>query len=128
MQARIYLVEDSPQVREWLTASLQDLVGVTVVGSAATEAEACSWLTEHRDAWDITVVDLGLANGSGLRVMGCLEKSAAQKAVVLTNYPTKQMRELCMFAGADAFFDKSTELDEFGEFIEQFLSAPGLAS
>jgi hypothetical protein len=39
--------------------------------------------------------------------------SPAQKIVVLTNYPTPHMREVCRSAGANAFFDESTELDEF---------------
>ena len=35
--------------------------------------------------------------------------------MVLTNYPTPEMRRRCIALGADAVFDKSTELDAFFE-------------
>ena len=44
MRLRIYLVEDSPVIRQALTESLQELVGARVVASASTEEEACQWL------------------------------------------------------------------------------------
>ena len=62
-------------------------------------------------------MDLWLVQGNGLQVVKHLDRTLSQKIVVLTNYPTRQMRELCMSAGADAFFDKSTELDEFTNYV-----------
>jgi len=38
---------------------------------------------------------------------------AGRKVYVLTNYATADLREACVRLGADAVFDKSTELDEF---------------
>ena len=63
------------------------------------------------------MVDLWLAQDNGLQVIQHVHRTLSQKIVVLTNYPTPQMRELCMSAGADAFFDKSTELDEFTTYV-----------
>ena len=45
-----------------------------------------------------------------------LKKTLKQRVVVLTNYLTRQVRQMCEAAGADAFFDKSTELDEFTQY------------
>lgn len=117
MQTRIYLVEDNPLILEWLAQALEELVQARVVGSAATQTEACQWLNGHQDAWDAAVVDLWLAQGNGLHVIESLNTSPGQKIVVLTNYPTQHMREVCLCAGAHAFFDKSTELDEFIEYM-----------
>jgi DNA-binding NarL/FixJ family response regulator len=129
MQARIYLVEDNPLILEWLGQALEELTHARVVGSAATQAEACEWLNGHPGGWDAAVVDLWLAQGNGIHVIVCLHTSPAQKIVVLTNYPTQHMREVCLSAGADAFFDKSTELDEFIDYMARELghaqSAPG---
>lgn len=129
MQSRIYLVEDNPLILEWLSQTLEELAQARVVGAAATQAEACEWLNGHQNDWDAAVVDLWLAQGNGIHVIECLNASPAQKIVVLTNYPTPHMREVCLSAGADAFFDKSTELDEFIDYVAHELahakSAPG---
>jgi two-component system OmpR family response regulator len=129
MQARIYLVEDNPLILEWLAQALEDLAQARVVGSSATQAEACQWLNEHPGGWDVAVVDLWLAQGNGILLIKGLHPSPVQKIVVLTNYPTPHMRELCLSVGADAFFDKSTELDEFIAYMARELGdgkrAPG---
>ena len=114
MRLRIYLVEDSPVIRQALTESLQELVGARVVASASTEEEACQWLAENPTAWDLAVVDLFLIQGSGLNVVkSCSNRALRQKIVVLTGYATPAMRQRCLATGADAVFDKATEIDEF---------------
>ncbi|MBG6070663.1 MULTISPECIES: response regulator transcription factor [unclassified Polaromonas] len=117
MQLRIYIVEDNPIILEWLAEALEELTSTRVIGSSGSECEACRWLSTHQCSWDVVVVDLWLAQGNGLEVIKRLHPTLAQKVVVLTNYPTPQMRELCMSAGANAFFDKSTELDEFTSYV-----------
>ena len=117
MQTRIYLVEDNPFLLEWLTQALEDLTHARVIGSAATEAEASDWLTVHQDSWDIAVVDLWLAQGNGLQVIKCVRKTPTQKIIILTNYVTKEMCKSCLTSGADAFFDKSTEIEEFTSYV-----------
>ncbi len=117
MRLRIYLVEDSPVIRAALSESLEELVGARVVDGASTEAEACQWLADHPNGWDLAVVDLFLLQGSGLNVVkACSQRELRQKVVVLTGYATALMRERCLAAGADAFFDKATEIDEFTDY------------
>ncbi|GAB3482095.1 response regulator [Polaromonas eurypsychrophila] len=114
MRLRIFLVEDSPVIRNALSESLEELVGARMVGWASTEEEASKWLADNPTAWDLSVVDLFLLQGSGLNVVkSCSNRELRQKIVVLTGYATPQMRQRCLAAGADAVFDKSTEIDEF---------------
>lgn len=117
MHTRIYLVEDNAFILEWLTEALEELTQARVIGSAATEAQACDWLTRHHDVWDMAVLDLWLAQGNGVEVMKCITKTATQKIVILTNYAPKEMRKYCLALGADAFFDKSTEIEEFTRYV-----------
>jgi DNA-binding NarL/FixJ family response regulator len=42
--------------------------------------------------------------------------------VVLTNYPTQEMRRRCLALGADAVFDKSNELEAFFEYCSSLRS------
>lgn len=114
MRLRIYLVEDSPVIREALAESLEELVGARVVGWSSTEAEAIEWLEANPSNWDLAVVDLFLLQGSGLNVVkSCSNRALRQKVIVLTNYATEPIRQRCLAAGADAIFDKATEIDEF---------------
>jgi DNA-binding NarL/FixJ family response regulator len=117
MQTRIYLVEDNPFILEWLTAALEELTPARVIGSASTEAQACDWLTLHQNDWDMAVLDLWLAQGTGVQVIKCIAKTGTQKIVILTNYVTQEMRKYCLTLGADAFFDKSTEIEEFTRYV-----------
>jgi DNA-binding NarL/FixJ family response regulator len=40
--------------------------------------------------------------------------------IMLTNYPYPQYRKKCADAGADFFFDKSTEFDKIAEVFKKF--------
>lgn len=120
MRLRIYLVEDSPVIRDALAESLEELVGARVVGSASTENEATQWLEANPSNWDLAVVDLFLLQGSGLNVVkSCGNRALRQKVIVLTNYATEPIRQRCLAAGADAIFDKATEIDEFTRYATE---------
>jgi DNA-binding NarL/FixJ family response regulator len=113
MTLKAYLVEDSPVIRENLAGFLEDVADAKVVASASTEDEAVTWLRQHHDDWDMTIVDLFLRRGNGLGVISaCRNRAPHQKVVVLSNYATADMRDRSSQLGADAFFDKSAELDQ----------------
>ncbi|KWT96939.1 MULTISPECIES: response regulator [unclassified Variovorax] len=112
-----FLVEDSATIRNNLIPTLADLGGARVVAFAEGEKDAVGWLTEHDGQWDLAIVDLFLKEGSGLGVLhGCRDRASHQRVVVLTNYPTAEIRRRCAALGADAVFDKSTEFEELFEF------------
>lgn len=112
MALRAYIVEDSPTIRENLIETLHELAEVDAVGLADTEREGKAWLAQHPDDWDVAVVDLFLREGSGLGVVeSCRNRRRGQKVIVLSNHATSDMRRRCAQLGADAVFDKSTEID-----------------
>lgn len=113
-----FLVEDNKTIRDQLIPTLEDLTKARVLGTAETESEAIHWLQEHDGSWDVAVVDLFLKEGSGMGVLrGCEQREPHQLVVVLSNYATREMRAQCLALGADAVFDKSTELDVFFDFV-----------
>lgn len=112
MPFKTYLVEDNPVIRENLVGFLEEVADAKVVAHAATETEAVMWLHSHTDGWDIAIVDLFLQQGNGFGVVSaCRNRAKHQKVVVLSNYATADMRERSRALGADAFFDKSAEID-----------------
>jgi two-component system, OmpR family, response regulator len=112
MTFRAYIVEDSPTIRENLIETLQELALVEPVGTAETEHEGKQWLAQNDDYWDLAIVDLFLKEGSGLNILeACRASRPRQKMIVLSNHATNDVRWRCAQLGADAVFDKSTEID-----------------
>ena len=121
---RIFLVEDNATIRDSLIPTLEELAAARVVADAGGEDEAARWLLGHVGDWDLAVVDLFLAQGSGLGLLRHLRaRGPAQRAVVLSNYATTDMRRRCREAGADAVFDKSNELEAFIDYCNRFAAS-----
>jgi len=107
-----YLAEDNQAILDNLIETLEEIADVRVAAHAATQAEATRWLALQDDKWHLAIVDLFLREGSGLGVLaGCRNRKPYQKVVVLTNYATPDIRRRARKLGADAVFDKTTELD-----------------
>jgi len=107
---RLFLVEDSPSVRERLIDFLVEPGRVELVGFAETEADAVRQLRMHEV--DVAIVDLNLREGTGFGVIESVR--AAQPVppptiVVLTNYAFPEFANACRQRGADYFFDKSSQ-------------------
>jgi two-component system, OmpR family, response regulator len=112
MTFRAYIVEDSPTIRENLIETLQELALVEPVGTAETEYEGKQWLAQNDEYWDLAIVDLFLKQGSGLNILeACRARRPGQKMIVLSNHATNDVRWRCAQLGADAVFDKSTEIE-----------------
>jgi len=115
-----YLVEDNPLIRDSLIATLEELAPVHMVGTAETQAEAVAWLHDADGQWDVAVVDLFLRHGTGFGVlMDCRDRLPRQRMVIFSNFATPDMRERAMLLGADAVFDKSTEIEGLLRFLEE---------
>ena len=113
----IYLVEDSPVIRESLVATLEELVPAQVVGAAEDEATAVRWLADPSHPVDLVIVDVFLKGGSGLGVLRAVQGLPQRyRLVVLSNYATPHMRRECLALGADRVFDKSNEIDALIEY------------
>ena len=117
MKFRAYIVEDSPVIRDNLIETLQELALVEPVGVAETEQEGKRWLAQNDGFWDLAIVDLFLREGSGLNILAaCRDRRPEQKIIVLSNHATNDVRWRCAQLGADAVFDKSTEIDALIEY------------
>jgi DNA-binding NarL/FixJ family response regulator len=107
---KVFLVEDSPLLRERLAALLAAIPGATLVGQASGAAEALSGIQDTQP--QIVVCDIQLEAGSGFDVLRELQASAPQVDVyMLTNFATESYRQAAERYGARGFFDKSTQFD-----------------
>ncbi|CAN5451356.1 hypothetical protein BH10PSE16_BH10PSE16_24280 [soil metagenome] len=107
-----YLVEDNKTILTNLIETLSEIAHLEIAAHSATQSEAIQWLSQHRASWHLAIVDLFLKQGTGLGVLAaCRHREPDQKIVILTNYATPEIRLRSAALGADAVFDKSTELD-----------------
>lgn len=117
---RCYLVEDSQVIRQNLIAALEEMLPLTVVGNADTEAGAIQWMLADESDCDLMIIDIFLRAGSGLEVLRHARRlKPAARLVVLTNFATPDMRRRCLALGADRVFDKSAELEDLFGYCEE---------
>jgi len=126
-KVKTYIVEDNPTIRNSLIGTLEELTCILSVGFAEAELDARHWLIEHRDEWQLAIIDLFLKQGRGLGVLqACIVRQPDQKVVVLSNYATPDIRKRCEQLGVDAVFDKSNEIDALVNYCIQQSSAKTL--
>lgn len=109
---RVFIVEDSPVIRQNLVGALEEMAPVRVVGHAEDAAAAQAALTERPPPCDLAIVDIFLRSGTGLDVLRTLRgQNSPVTRIVLTNYATPDIRAQCLALGADRVFDKSADID-----------------
>src|SRR5688500_12657283 len=81
--AKVFVVEDSSTMIELLRELLENVGGLEVIGICSTEAEAKLWLDENPGGWDIAVLDLILAQGSGLGLAANAKRSNPHGKIVV---------------------------------------------
>lgn len=115
---KVYIVEDSPVLRERVIESLEEGGNSRIVGSADTEDEAVNGIVDSEP--DAVVLDIQLREGNGLNVLRRLrnmDMGVRPLVIILTNYNYPEFRYRAMSAGTDYFFDKATELHRVAEII-----------
>jgi DNA-binding NarL/FixJ family response regulator len=107
---KVFLVEDSPLLRDRLQAMLAAIPGVHPIGHADEPAAALEGILAS--SADAVVLDIQLAKGSGFDVLRALSSRAPHVAVyMLTNFASDAYRRAAERLGARGFFDKSTEFE-----------------
>jgi two-component system, OmpR family, response regulator len=109
---RVFVVDDLQHMLALLTHVFSGDDRFHVVGSAAGEGEAKLWLEDHPGAWDLAVVDLMLADGSGFGVVSRARETHATGCIcVLSSYLSETIERHCLNLGADVAFDKANSSD-----------------
>jgi DNA-binding NarL/FixJ family response regulator len=103
--AKIFIVDDHPLVREWLTNLIKQHPGLVVCGEAATAAEGVSGIASTKP--DVAIVDISLRNGSGLDLIKTLKAMHPETAIiVLSMHDERLYAERSLRAGARGYIMK----------------------
>jgi len=117
--ASVFVVEDSPIVRQRLIAYLEALPNVEVIGKADCPGDAVEGIRSTRPDW--VVLDIQLIGGTGIDVLRRVRADVPRTGfIVLTHLGIAPYRRLAEAAGADYFLDK-TETDK----LRDIISGPG---
>ena len=108
-------------MQELIGDLLESVGGFEVVGMASNETSATDWLLRHRGGWDLAIVDLLLAEGSGFTLITRMNKEPGGAVVVFSDFVTPVVRQRCVRLGADGVISKA----QFGELRAYLQAFPG---
>ncbi len=117
---KVFIVDDSALVRERIIAMISENPGLEITGQAKNAQEGINSILKLKP--DVVILDIRMPGGNGIEVLTNIKKNkSAPTIIILTNYPYPQYRKKCMEAGADYFFDKSTEFNKIIEVIKKLI-------
>lgn len=104
-QKRIFLVDDHPLVREWLTNLIQQQPDLTVCGETGNAPAALSAIATAKP--DLVIADINLKDSSGLELVKSLKALHPQFPVlVLSMHDESLYAQRAFRAGANGYVNK----------------------
>src|SRR6516225_5290447 len=101
----VFLVDDHPLVREWLTNLINQQPDLVVGGEADSTSEALKRMLEREP--DVAVVDIALKDSSGLDLIKDLKRSHPKvPVIVLSMHEESHYAERALAAGARGYIMK----------------------
>lgn len=119
-KTKIFLVDDHPLVREWLTALIHQQTDLIVCGDAETPAQALDDIARKKP--DVAIVDISLKDGSGIELIKNISTLRLPVAViVLSMHDESLYAERALRAGARGYITKRETAQEVIVAIRQVL-------
>lgn len=114
---KLLILDDSELIRARLVGWLQNIPGLNPIETAGTLAQALSAMTASPAA--MAILDLNLPDGKATEILPALRQLAPDMQIaILTNEASEYNRTKCLEAGADWFFDKSTEFEKVFDLVQ----------
>ncbi|WP_371482463.1 response regulator [Kitasatospora sp. NBC_00315] len=111
MSVRVVLADDQPLVRSGLRVLMTDAPDLTVVGEAATGAEAVRLVGEHSP--DVVVMDIRMPGMDGIEATRRITAGpATTRVLILTTFDEDDHVYGALRAGASGFAVKDMALDD----------------
>lgn len=117
---KVFIVDDSALVRERLIGMLSEIPELEIAGQAQNAHEGIESIRKCKP--DVAIIDIRLPDRSGIEVLKIIKKDTpAPLVIILTNYPYPQYKKKCKEAGADFFFDKSSEFEKVLDVLKRLI-------
>lgn len=104
----IVLADTDIHFRDRLKRRLEKITGVNVVGESSDAKEATAMILNRKP--DIAILDSSLQDGRAIEVLRQIKRLMVPPTIiVVTNDPSPDKKTAYSLAGADFFFEKTTE-------------------
>ncbi len=114
---KVFLVDDSPLIRERVAAMLTDHA-MSIVGQSGTPQGAVDGILAELP--DVVVLDVQLEGGTGLQVLQAVHQARPFiPFVVFSNNAGPAYRKRYLREGAACFLDKSSEFELLAQAVVQ---------
>jgi DNA-binding NarL/FixJ family response regulator len=117
---KVFLVEDSRVIRLRLKRMCAEVQQIKVIGEAQYGQSAIDAIRAEKP--DVVIMSIHLELGNGLDVLHKMKKAMpATKLLALTHIQYPEYRQQCLEAGANFFFDLSTQFDQMVPVLKQLI-------
>lgn len=115
---KVLIADDSILIRERLRELISGVAGTEIVGEATNGPETLAALGQLKP--DVLILDIQMPEGNGIKALETIKNQRiAPVVIMLTAFPYPQYRKKCLEAGAEYFFDKSTEFKRVAEVLAE---------
>lgn len=109
MTMTLLIADDSELIRKRLPGFLETVPGITTIELASTLAQTLECVRQTPPS--LLILDLHLPDGNAIQIISPIKQlTPAVRIAIFTNDANAFTCKKCLDAGADWFFDKSTEL------------------
>ncbi|GGI20786.1 response regulator [Oxalicibacterium faecigallinarum] len=120
---RVFLVEDSLEIRDLMVENMAMIDGLNVAGMAESEDEALMQL--QAEPFDILIVDIQLKKGNGINLLRNIaedQKFTNALKIICSNNATEVFRRVGRQYGVNHFYDKTSEFPQLFALLQQIAS------
>ena len=120
---RIWVVDDSPDVRKRVVDAVEEIASVEVIGEFESATAAIEGAKRQQP--DIVILDDRLKQGSGLDVLRFLNvEYPSVRVIVFSDYAEPYQRDTFVRGGAHAFFSKAEGCEAMLDSIRDLAANP----
>ncbi len=113
----LFIVDDNVPFRKSLATILTNIEGIEIAGMAGEVTDATRMIRKLKP--DTVILDLHILGGNGLDVLKEIKTLKPKPTVIiLTVGPKNEYQNTSYMAGADYFFEKSSDVEKMIELLE----------
>jgi two-component system, NarL family, response regulator DevR len=118
MKLKVFIADDSLELRKRLKEMLEENKSIHLVGEAEDAGQAITALDRLKP--DVVILDVHMPGGGGMRVLRNIVLMGTDTvAIVFTAFANAQYRQAYLAAGADYFFDKTHDVQNMIDTLDE---------
>ncbi len=123
---KLFIADDNMKFRKQLAEILGCIPGIEVIAGAGDVKGTIEGIRRLKP--DLVILDLQMPGGSGLNVLTAVQVMHCHPTViVLTVGARSEYQSRCLAAGADYFFEKSSDLQKMTSLLRKLATRSAIA-